>query len=188
MFIFIQLTRYGLCENLHSMEVFYLPHLQIIIIIIIIIIISSVGQEKRSNRTKCPWAISLTSETVPLYKIFFLKFAQSYDNTITLIKRKKTWSTFWELNGPNLWKTLLKDTLCQVWLKLAHWSPIRRFSNIVNVIRVSTLGKVRGPSFEQTWIPSPFFRDTYCLVGWNWLTGSGEKDFKNFVNVFSLFY
>ena len=49
-FISIQLTRYGFCENLHSMEVFYLPHLQIIIIIIIIIISVTRKEIKQNKR------------------------------------------------------------------------------------------------------------------------------------------
>ena len=50
-----------------------------------------------------------------------------------------------------------KDPLSQVRLKLAQWFWRRRFLNFVNVfslfVKLSPLGKGRGPSFEQTWIP-----------------------------------
>ena len=39
--------------------------------------------------------------------------------------------------------------------------------------------------FEQIWIP--FTQGCFVLSGWDWLSGSGEEDFLNFVNVFSLF-
>ena len=49
-----------------------------------------------------------------------------------------------------------KDALCQVWLKLAQWFWRRRslnFSNVFSPFRnYLTLGKERGPSFEQIWI------------------------------------
>ena len=49
---------------------------------------------------------------------------------------------------------------------------------------IISLGKGRGPSFEQTCILHP--RILCAKFGWNWLSGSKEEDFLNFVNVFSL--
>ena len=50
-----------------------------------------------------------------------------------------------------------KDALCKVWLKLAQWFWRRRFLNVCQCIlafsQLSLLGKGRGHSFEQTWIP-----------------------------------
>ena len=44
-----------------------------------------------------------------------------------------------------------KDALCQLWLKLALWFWRRRVLKFDNVF--SPLGKGRGHSVEQTWIP-----------------------------------
>ena len=50
-----------------------------------------------------------------------------------------------------------KNALCQVWLKLAQWFWKRRFFKFCQCVfaisYLSPLGKGRGPSFEQTWIP-----------------------------------
>ena len=52
---------------------------------------------------------------------------------------------------------LPKDALCKVWLKLAQWFWRRWFLNVCQCIlafsQLSLLGKGRGHSFEQTWIP-----------------------------------
>ena len=39
------------------------------------------------------------------------------------------------------------------------------------ILLLSPLGRGRGPSFEQTWIPF-----TQGCFGWNWPSGSGEED------------
>ena len=51
------------------------------------------------------------------------------------------------------------------------------------ILLISHLGKERGLSFEQNWIP--FSKG--CLVPnlWKWPSGSGEESFFKFVNVFS---
>ena len=48
-----------------------------------------------------------------------------------------------------------------------------------------SLWDVNGSSFVQTWIP--FTKGMLCVFGWYWPSGSGDEDFKHFVNVFSLF-
>ena len=71
---------------------------------------------------------------------------------------------------------ILKDTLCQVSLKLAQWFWRRRFLNFVNVfslfVIISPL-KRAGPIICQVWLK---------LVQWFW------RRFLNFVNVFLLFH
>ena len=47
-------------------------------------------------KTRGPWATSLTGETIPSINIF----AQSFDYTLTLIKREKLFLSFLELNVP----------------------------------------------------------------------------------------
>ena len=48
---------------------------------------------------------------------------------------------------------------------------------------ICPLRKGCGLSFEQAWIL--FTKECF---GWNWPTGSGEEEFLNFVNIFSLFW
>ena len=86
----------------------------------------SISREKRSL-----WAILFTWETVPINKYF----CANYNYTLTLIKREKTLSSFWELNAPYLFKLKFpshNDALCQVWLKLTWWLWSRRLLNFIN--------------------------------------------------------
>ena len=70
-------------------------------------------------------------------------FVQSYDNTNTLIKReKKVLSPFWELNSPYLQELespLLKDTLCQDWLKLVQMKMWKDCDNIMKYFNQKSL-------------------------------------------------
>ena len=77
-------------------------------------------------------------------------------------------------------------------MKLTKWSWRRRFFflNNVNVyfryfLIISPLK--RAGRFIWTHSNSLHSRMLCAKFGWNWLSGSGEEDFFNFVNVFSLF-
>ena len=106
----------------------------------------------------------------------------------------------WKWSGTFIWTNFLhlnkleslspKDALWQVWLKLAQWFWRRRFLNFVNVFCTislfSPVGKGRGHSFEETWIPFTqgyFVQSLEKLAQWFW-----RKEFFNFINVFSLFH
>ena len=82
-----------------------------------------------------------------------------------------------------------KNALCQVWLKLAKWFLRRRFlisSMYFRYVLIISLWKRTGP-FIWTNL-NPLHPRTLCAkFGWNWPSGSGEEDFFNFVNEFSLF-
>ena len=81
-----------------------------------------------------------------------------------------------------------KDALFQVWLKLAEWF-LRRFFNFLNIFALfhnyPPIEKGRALHLNKIESPSP--KDGCAKFGLNWLSGSGEEDFFNFVNVFSLF-
>ena len=67
--------------------------------------------------------------------------------------------------------------LCQIWLKLAQWIWRRRlFFNLVNVFSLFRnylpLEKGEVLHLNKLGFPSP----KECFVGWNWPSGSGEKD------------
>ena len=82
-----------------------------------------------------------------------------------------------------------KDDLCQVWLKLAQWFWRRRFLNFVKYLSyfiIISPWKRVGPIIWTNL--NPLHPRMLCATfGWNWLSGTGEEDFLNFVNVFSLF-
>ena len=83
-----------------------------------------------------------------------------------------------------------KDDLCQVWLKLAQWFCRRRFLNFVNVFSLfrNYLPFWKGGTLFWTKL-NPHHSLILCAkIGWNWLSGSGEEDFFNFVNVISTFH
>ena len=120
------------------------------------------------------------------------KLINTYDNIITLIKRRKNpLLSLWESNGSSLNKIkshLPKDALCQVWLKLAQWFRRGRFFNFVNVFSLFRdylpLGKGVVYYLNKLEFPSP-----KNALGQVWLKlpiESGE-DFLNFVKAFSLF-
>ena len=72
-----------------------------------------------------------------------------------------------------------KDALCQVWLKLAQWFWRKRFLNFINVFllfRNYLLLKKGGP-FIWTNLNPLHPRMLCAKFGWNWPSGSGEKDF-----------
>ena len=83
-----------------------------------------------------------------------------------------------------------KDALCQVWLKLAQWFWRRRFFNFVNVFFPTIsyicnyLALEKGGALHLNTL---YPRMLCAKFGWNWLSGSGEEEFFNFVDVFSLF-
>ena len=75
--------------------------------------------------TRGPWATSLTWETGETVSTINT-FAKSYDYTITLINRKKSFSPGVFKNWIVLYLLKLKspstkDALCQVWLKVDKW-------------------------------------------------------------------
>ena len=69
---------------------------------------------------------------------------------------------------------LPKDTLCQVWVKLAKWFLSRRFLKVVDVISLCGyylhLKKCMALNLNKFEFPLP--KNT--LFGWNWFSGSGE--------------
>ena len=97
----------------------------------------------------------------------------------------------WKRAGPFIWKklesSLLKEDLCQIWLRLARRFWRRRFLKFVNVFRylyLSPLEKGQDPSFVQILIP----------FTQRWLVPSlvemdpKKKIFNKFVNVVSVFH
>ena len=82
-----------------------------------------------------------------------------------------------------------KDTLCQVWLKLAQWFWRKRFVNFVNVFSLfrNYLHLKKGGALHLNKLESPSPKDALCkvllkLAQWFW-----RRRFLNFVNVISLF-
>ena len=82
-----------------------------------------------------------------------------------------------------------RDTLCQVWLKLAQWFWRRRFFNFVNVFSLyrNYLPLEKDGALHLNKLESPSSKDSLCQVWlklpqWLW-----RRRFFNFVNVFSLF-
>ena len=79
----------------------------------------------------------------------------------------------------------LKDALCQVWLKLVHWSWRSRVLNFVNVFSLLfPLGKGSGPLLKKLEFSLP--KDALCevwlkLAKWFW-----RRSVLNFLNVVSL--
>ena len=73
-----------------------------------------------------------------------------------------------------------KDTLYQVWLKLAQWFWRRRFFKIVNVFSLFLIispWKRVGPLIWTNLYPlHP--RILCTKFGWNWPSGSGEEYFE----------
>ena len=77
-----------------------------------------------------------------------------------------------ERRGPSFeqaWFPSIQGVLCYVWFKLARWFCIKIFLKYFQCnftfSLLSFLGKGRGPSFEQTWIPLP--KDALCYVWLN---------------------
>ena len=93
-----------------------------------------------------------------------------------------------EKGGPFIWTKFNplshKDALCQIWLKLARWFWRRRFLNFVNVFSLfpnNPPWKRAGPFIWTKF--NPLHPRMLCAkFGWNWLRGSGEENFFNFVN------
>ena len=70
---------------------------------------------------------------------------------------------------------LLKDALCQVWLKLARWFWRRRFFNFVNVFSLfrNYLPLEEGEALHLNKLKSPSPKDALCqvwlkLAQWFW--------------------
>ena len=95
---------------------------------------------------------------------FWSKLAQWFSRRFVLISSMYfhffVISPFWKERGPfnqNKPESLSpKDALCQVWLKLTKLFWRRRLLNTSMYFRyfvIISLGKGRGPTFEQTWIP-----------------------------------
>ena len=88
-------------------------------------------------------------------------------NTYDYIRRKKPLLYFWELNGSSLDKIEShspKDTLCQVWLKLAQWFWRGRFFNFVKVFSLirNYLPLERGRTLHLNKIESASLKDALC--------------------------
>ena len=93
--------------------------------------------------------------------------------------------------GPSFVHTLIpftKNALCQVWL---NWSSGSWEEDLISSMYfcyfvIISPWKRAGP-FIWTNL-NPLHPRMHCAkFGWNWPSGSGEKDFFNFVNVFLLF-
>mgnify|MGYP003683194777 CR=1 FL=1 len=71
-----------------------------------------------------------------------------------------------------------KDALCQVWLKLAQWFWRRRFLHFVNLFSLfrNYLPLEKERTFIWTNLNPLLPRMHYAKFGWNWPSGSGEKD------------
>ena len=94
----------------------------------------------------------------------------------------------WFFIWTNLIPPSLKYALCQAWLKLARNSREKDFKiSTMNfaISSLSPLGRGRGPSFEQTWIPftQGCFVPSLAEIIVPWL----RKRFVCFINQFSVF-
>ena len=71
---------------------------------------------------------------------------------------------------------LPKDTLCQVWLKLAKWFVSRGFLKVVYVFSLCGyyLPLEKCMAFKWTKLNSLYPRILCVLFGWNWPSSSGE--------------
>ena len=78
----------------------------------------------------------------------------------------------------------LKDALCQVWFKLAHWfwrSRSKISSMYFCYFVINSPWKRAWPLIWKNLNPlNP--RMLCAKYGWIWLSGSGREDFLNFVN------
>ena len=97
---------------------------------------------------------------------------------------------YWFFIWTNLKSPSPNDAFCQNWLKLAQWFWRRRFQNFINVyfhFFIIISPRKRAGSFIWTKL-NPLHPKMLCAkFGWNWPSSSGEEDFFNFINVFSLF-
>ena len=69
------------------------------------------------------------------------------------------------------------DSLCQVWLKLAHWR--KRFINFIYVLLLLCyyLPLEKGVALHLNELES-LYPLLWAKFGWNWPQGSGEEDKK----------
>ena len=110
----------------------------------------------------------------------------SQHNTITLTKRKKSLSPFWELKW-SFTKTWVLFIQRYIKPSLVEIGPGILNTRIAISI-LSFLGKGCGPSFKNK-LQSSSMKDTFCqvwlkLAQWFWR----RRNFFNFVNVFSIFH
>ena len=106
-------------------------------------------------------------------------FCANWSYSITLIKREKTSSPFWELNGPYFLKAEShspKEALCQVWLLLDEWLW-RRFTNFVKEFSQfqNYLPLKKGVVLHLNKFESHSPKDAFAKFGWNWPSASGEE-------------
>ena len=94
------------------------------------------------------------------------------------------------LHSKKLKSPSLKESLCQVWLKLAQWFWRWRLQNFVNVFLLfrNHLPLERDSTLHLNTLESPSLKDALCqvwlkLAQWFW-----RRRFFNLVNVFSLFH
>ena len=80
------------------------------------------------------------------------------------------------------------NSLQQVWLKLAQ-CILRIFLNFINVFSLFLyyLPLEKDGTIHLNNLNPLYPRMFRAKFDWNWPSGSGEEDFKNFVNVFLLF-
>ena len=81
------------------------------------------------------------------------------------------------------------NSLQQVWLKLAQCILRRIFLNFINVFSLFLyyLPLEKDGTIHLNNLNPLYPRMFRAKFDWNWPSGSGEEDFKNFVNVFLLF-
>ena len=82
-----------------------------------------------------------------------------------------------------------RDTLCQIWLKLAHLFWRRRFFNLINVFSLfhNYLPLEMGGAFLLNKLESPSLKDTLCQIWLKLAQLFWRRRVLNFINVFSLF-
>ena len=69
-----------------------------------------------------------------------------------------------------------------------QWQAFLNFINVFLLFRYYLpIELLNGPYLKKLKSLSPMPKMLYAKFGWTWLSGSGEDDFFNFVNVFSLF-
>ena len=139
---------------------------------------------KKEKTPRDPWVISLTRETVPQS---IHTFAPSCDDTITLIKRKKSLSPLWVSNGPiillkklySLYPRMLCAKFVWNWPNGSKEDDFK-ISLMCFPYFVSISSWKRSQHFIWTKSNSPCSlnpllpRMIFAMFGWNWPSGSSK--------------